>query len=113
KQVSALLTRVAAGDLTGQLVIGRNTRDEFNQLGVATNQMIQSIAGLIRQVVNGNQDLNRLHAYLNDAMKRLDENSAQVEQQTEQAASASHQISATVSEIARRTNEVGAATQAA
>ncbi|WP_313055297.1 methyl-accepting chemotaxis protein [Pseudomonas lopnurensis] len=113
KQVSALLTRVAAGDLTGQLAVGRNARDEFNQLGVATNQMILSIAGLIRQVVDGNQDFKRLHSYLNDAMKRLDENSTQVEQQTEQAASATHQISSTVSEIARRTNEVGAATQAA
>lgn len=46
-------------------------------------------------------------------MNRLEVNSEQVEQQTEHAASASQQISATVSEIARRTNEVGTASKAA
>ena len=112
-RVADLLARVAAGDLTGQLTIGDNRKDEFNQLGIATNDMIQRIGGLIRQVADGNRDLERLYTYLKDAMNRLDANSEQVEQQTEQAASASQQISATVNEIARRTNEVGTASQAA
>ncbi|WP_120996426.1 methyl-accepting chemotaxis protein [Stutzerimonas urumqiensis] len=112
-KVSALLSQVAAGDLTGKMAVGKNPRDEFNRLGMAVNDMIGSIAGLIRQVVDANRDLTQLHAYLNDAMKRLDENSGQVEQQTEQAASASHQISATVNEIAQRATDVGAATDAA
>jgi methyl-accepting chemotaxis protein len=113
QRVTDLLARVAAGDLTGQLAIGDNRKDEFNQLGIATNDMIQRIGGLIRQVADGNRELERLYAYLKDAMNRLEVNSEQVEQQTEHAASASQQISATVSEIARRTNEVGTASQAA
>lgn len=112
-RVTELLARVAAGDLTGQLVIGDNRKDEFNQLGIATNHMIQRVGGLIRQVADGNRELERLYAYLKDSMNRLEVNSEQVEQQTEQAASASQQISATVNEIARRTNDVGSASQAA
>ncbi|WP_339490285.1 methyl-accepting chemotaxis protein [Pseudomonas sp. EL_65y_Pfl2_R95] len=112
-RVTELLARVAAGDLTGQLAIGHNKKDEFNQLGIATNHMIQRVGGLIRQVADGNRELERLYAYLKEAMSRLEINSEQVEQQTEQAASASQQISATVNEIARRTNDVGTASQAA
>ena len=112
-RVIALLSQVAAGNLTARLEVGQNPRDEFNRLGSASNQMTQGIAGVIRQVVDGNQQLNQLHNYLNDAMRRLEENSTQVEMQTEQAASASQQISATVNEMAQRTNDVGNATQAA
>lgn len=112
-RVNLLLAQVAAGNLTARIDVGQNHRDEFNQLGSASNQMTQGIAGVIRQVLDGNQQLNQLHSYLNDAMRRLEENSTQVEMQTEQAASASQQISATVHEMAQRTTDVGNATQAA
>ena len=113
ERVNRLLAQVAAGNLTVRIDVGHNHRDEFNQLGSASNQMTQGIAGVIRQVLDGNQQLNQLHSYLNDAMRRLEENSTQVEMQTEQAASASQQISATVHEMAQRTTDVGNATQAA
>ena len=112
-QVIQLLSQVAAGNLTARLAIGRNPKDEFNQLGTASNQMSQSIADVIRQVVDGNQQLTRLHTYLCEAMTRMADNSSQVEIQTEQAASASQQISATVNEMARQTSDVGSSTQAA
>lgn len=112
-KVIRLLSQVAAGNLTARIEVGQNPRDEFNLLGSASNQMTVGIAGVIRQVVDGNQQLNQLHNYLNDAMRRLEENSTQVEMQTEQAASASQQISATVNEMAQRTTDVGNAAQAA
>jgi methyl-accepting chemotaxis protein len=108
-----LLSQVAAGNLTARLAIGRNPKDEFNQLGTASNQMSQSIADVIRQVVDGNQQLTQLHAYLCEAMTRMADNSTQVEMQTEQAASASQQISATVNEMVRQTSDVGTSTQTA
>lgn len=46
-------------------------------------------------------------------MRQLGDNSSQVEMQTEQAASASHQISATLNDMAQRTAEVGSATTSA
>jgi methyl-accepting chemotaxis protein len=68
---------------------------------------------VIRQVVDGNQQLTQLHAYLCEAMTRMADNSTQVEMQTEQAASASQQISATVNEMVRQTSDVGTSTQTA
>jgi methyl-accepting chemotaxis protein len=111
--VIELLSKVATGNLTTKLAIGRNPNDEFNQLGAASNQMTDGIANVIRQVVDGNHHLTELHTYLCEAMTRMGENSNQVEMQTEQAASASQQISATVNEMARQTTEVGNSTQTA
>lgn len=104
------LARVAAGDLTATLDVGDNPRDEFNRLGEGTNRMTHGIAGLIGQVIDGNRELGQLQGHLNAAMQRLEENSRQVEIQTEQAASASQQISATVGEMARRASDVNNAT---
>lgn len=111
--VIQLLSQVATGNLTAKLAIGRNPNDEFNQLGTASNQMTDGIAKVISQVVGGNHHLTQLHTYLCEAMARMGENSNQVEMQTEQAASASQQISATVNEMARQTTEVGNSTQTA
>ncbi|QLC72944.1 methyl-accepting chemotaxis protein [Pseudomonas sp. LPB0260] len=111
--VTQLLTRVASGDLTGSMPVGRNSKDEFNQLGEATNRMIRGIGQIVGHVVDTNQQLGQLHSYLNDAMRHLGENSTQVEMQTEQTASASQQISATINEMAQRTSDVGTATQSA
>ena len=112
-KVNDALALVATGDLTQQLAVSRNAKDEFNQLGVAVNRMTGSIRGLIRQVIDGNRKLETLHEHINEAMARLGENSDQVEQQTEQAASATQQISAAVSEIAQRAADVGLAGTAA
>ncbi|MGQ7957370.1 methyl-accepting chemotaxis protein [Pseudomonas sp. SP16.1] len=111
--VIQLLSRVAAGDLTGQLPVGRNRRDEFNQLADAANRMIQGIGGIVGEVLRTNAELSRLHHHLGDAMRQLGDNSTQVEMQTEQAASASQQISATLGDMAQRTAEVGSATTSA
>lgn len=112
-RVIALLSQVSKGNLTQNLTVGKNSKDEFNQLGVASNRMIQDISTVIRQVLDGNKELSQLHTYLNEAVRRLDSTSVEVEMQTEQAASASHQISATINEMARRTSDVGDATRAA
>jgi methyl-accepting chemotaxis protein len=110
-RVTGLLSEVASGNLASSLAVGNNPRDEFNQLAASANRMIHGIGNLIRQVLEGNRQLNQLQRYLGDAMSRLGENSDQVQQQTEQAASASQQISATVNEMAHRTSDVGTATQ--
>nr|WP_232106419.1 methyl-accepting chemotaxis protein [Pseudomonas mendocina] len=113
RNVIQLLSQVASGDLTGKLPVGSNPRDEFNQLADAANRMIQGIGGIVAEVVRANGELSRLHNHLGDAMRQLGDNSTQVEMQTEQAASASHQISATLNDMAQRTAEVGSATTSA
>ncbi|MDF2074142.1 methyl-accepting chemotaxis protein [Pseudomonas mendocina] len=113
RNVIQLLSQVASGDLTGKLPVGSNPNDEFNQLADAANRMIQGIGGIVAEVVRANGELGRLHNHLGDAMRQLGDNSTQVEMQTEQAASASHQISATLNDMAQRTAEVGSATTSA
>jgi methyl-accepting chemotaxis protein len=112
-KVTHLLTQVASGDLTGSLAVGGNPKDEFNQLGEACNRMIQGIGRILSQVVEANRALSELHAYLRDSMRDLGDNSSQVEMQTEQAASASQQICATINEMAQRTSDVGNSTHSA
>lgn len=112
-KVTRLLTQVASGDLTGSLTLGGNPKDEFNQLGEACNRMIQGIGRILCQVVEANRALTELHAYLGDSMRDLGDNSSQVEIQTEQAASASQQICATINEMAQRTSDVGNSTHSA
>lgn len=111
--VSRLLNQVAAGNLTGTLPVGRNPKDEFNQLAEACNRMILGIGRIVRQVIEANRELAQLHGHLSEAMQRLGDNSNQVEMQTEQAASASQQISATINEMAQRSSDVGNATHSA
>ncbi|WP_372875243.1 methyl-accepting chemotaxis protein, partial [Pseudomonas sp.] len=111
--VTQLLTQVASGNLTGTLPVGRNPKDEFNQLSETTNRMIQGIGRIVSQVIDANRELAQLHSHLSEAMHRLGENSSQVEIQTEQAASASQQISATINEMAQRSSDVGNATHTA
>lgn len=111
--VTQLLTQVASGNLTGTLPVGRNPKDEFNQLSETTNRMIQGIGRIVSQVIDANRELAQLHSHLSEAMRRLGENSSQVELQTEQAASASQQISATINEMAQRSSDVGNATHTA
>ncbi|MFZ3205518.1 MAG: methyl-accepting chemotaxis protein [Pseudomonas sp.] len=112
-KVTRLLTQVASGDLTDRLAIGGNPKDEFNQLGETCNRMIQGIGRILCQVVEANRALTELHAYLGVSMRDLGDNSRQVEIQTEQAASASQQICATINEMAQRTSDVGNSTHSA
>ena len=113
ENVTQLLSQVASGDLTRSLPVGANSKDEFNQLASAANSMIHGIGRIVAQVMEANRELNRLHGHLDDSMRQLGDNSTQVEMQTEQAAAASQQISATLNDMAQRTAEVGNATHSA
>ncbi len=111
--VVKLLTRVAGGDLSGRLTPGRNRKDEFNALGTASNQMMEDVSDVIRQVIDGNQDLSRLQGELQQLMQKMSANSEQVEAQTEQTAAAVQEISHTTAEIVNLTNTVSHSAQEA
>ncbi len=113
KDAATLLSRVAAGDLSERLQIGRNPNDEFNALGGASNQMVDDVSGVIREVLDGNRDLARLQDELQQLVRQMSSNSEQVEAQTEQAAAAVQEISHTASDIAKLTNTVNQSTQQA
>lgn len=113
QDAATLMSRVAAGDLTERLRVGHNPNDEFNALGRASNQMVEDVSGVIREVLDGNRDLARLQNELQQLVRQMSTNSERVEAQTEQAAAAVQEISHTASDIAKLTNTVNASTQQA
>lgn len=111
--VVGLLSAVADGDLTRSLETGRNSADEFNQLGQAANTMIADVAQAIGQAIEGTRSLQQVRQQLDINLQRLAENNRNVDVTTAEVASATEQIALTLSEVARRTAQVGQSTQAA
>ncbi|MCK7546764.1 methyl-accepting chemotaxis protein [Marinobacter koreensis] len=110
-EVVGLLSRVASGDLSQRLKTGRNARDEFNRLGSAANQMLDDMSAVIGQVITGNQTLAELQAELNSLIAQMGRNGEQVEDETEQTATAVQEISHTAVEIAQYTQSVNDSAQ--
>jgi methyl-accepting chemotaxis protein len=110
-EVVELLTQVASGDLSQRLEPGRNARDEFNRLGQATNKMLDDVSSVIEQVVQGNKNLASLQTELDALVVRLARNGEQVDEGTEQTATAVQEISHTAVDIAKYTQSVNDAAQ--
>ncbi|MBW0147057.1 methyl-accepting chemotaxis protein [Marinobacter arenosus] len=112
-EVVSLLSQVAAGDLSQRLDPGKNPKDEFNRLGAATNKMLDDVSTVIGQVLEGNKSLASLQAELDALIGQMGRNGEQVEDETEQTATAVQEISHTAIDIAQYTQSVNAATQSA
>ena len=108
-----LLTRVAGGDLSQRLEPGRNPNDEFNRLGLAANKMLDDVSDVIGQVVEGNRTLSVLQTELDALIDQMGTNGEQVEDETEQTATAVQEISHTAVDIAQYTQSVNDAVQSA
>lgn len=111
--VVALLSAVADGDLTRSVETGRNSADEFNQLGQAANTMIADVALAIGQAIEGTRSLQQVRQQLDGSLQRLAENNRNVDLTTTEVAFATEQIALTLNDVARRTAQVGQSTQAA
>ncbi|SFR60009.1 methyl-accepting chemotaxis protein [Marinobacter gudaonensis] len=101
-----LLSQVARGNLSNRLNVGSNPRDEFNELARSANQMIEDVSTVIRQLAQGNKELNSVQRELKDSMNRMTGSSEEVEMKTEQTAASVQEISHTASDIAVRTAAV-------
>jgi methyl-accepting chemotaxis protein len=108
-----LLTQVAGGDLSQRLEPGRNPNDEFNRLGQAANKMLDDVSRVIGQVVEGNRTLSALQSELDALVDQMGRNGEQVEDETEQTATAVQEISHTAVDIAQYTQSVNEAVQSA
>ncbi len=108
-----LLTQVAGGDLSQRLEPGKNPNDEFNRLGQAANKMLDDVSRVIGQVVEGNRTLSALQSELDALVDQMGRNGEQVEDETEQTATAVQEISHTAVDIAQYTQSVNEAVQSA
>lgn len=110
--VSGLMAKVAEGDFSQKITVGRNPKDEFNRLGAAANRMISDIAEMVRQTLEGTRSLQRVKEDLESTMSTMSENNREVEKTTSEVVVSGQQIGMTLHEIAERTSNVGDSTQA-
>ncbi|MGH1441320.1 MAG: methyl-accepting chemotaxis protein [Cellvibrionaceae bacterium] len=107
------LKRVAEGDLSEKLVTTNNTNDEFTQLRIASNRMVEDIANVIEKVIDGNVSLLDIRNNLEQAVEKLSVTSQEVEEKSQQSTVATQQISTAVNEVAKRSVDVSQTVQSA
>ncbi len=112
-QMQAFLKNIAEGDFSKSLMIGPNRKDEFTQLRIEFNQMVQDVSSVICQVVEGKTSLLDLREKLEKAVEQLVITSEQAEQNTQQATIATQQISIAINDVAKRSSDVSDTIQAA
>lgn len=110
-KLSGLMAKVAEGDFSHKIALGRNPNDEFNRLGAAANRMITDIAGMVRQTLEGTRSLQRVKEDLENTMAMMSDNNCEVEKTTSEVVVSGQQIGMTLQEIAERTSHVGESTQ--
>ena len=100
RQAVALAKRVAAGDLSGQ-PLGAARRDELGLLLDTVGDMRGSLHGLVGRIGEGVGQLNGTASNLSAVIARNGQGIEQQRQETELAATAMQQMSATAQEVAR------------
>lgn len=111
KQTLIAVDRVASGDLTHNLTLGR--RDELGQLQSSIQRMTVSLRELIGGISDG---VTQIASAAEELSAVTEQTSAGVNSQkveTDQVATAMHQMTATVQEVARNAEEASEAAVAA
>jgi len=111
KQTLIAVDRVASGDLTHNLTLGR--RDELGQLQSSIQRMTISLRELIGGISDG---VTQIASAAEELSAVTEQTSAGVNSQkveTDQVATAMHQMTATVQEVARNAEEASEAAVAA
>jgi methyl-accepting chemotaxis protein len=108
RQAVQLAQRVAAGDLS-QAQEGGTRRDELGQLLDTVARMLGSLRGLVGRIGGGVGQLNGTAASLVEMIERNSRGVEQQRQETEMAATAMQQMSATAQDVARNAGEASAA----
>jgi len=111
--IQKFLSKIASGDFSKKLPINDNEKDEFTQLRMASNKMVDDISGVIGKVVSGNVTLLELREKLEDEVVQLGIASEEVEEKTQQSTVATQQISSAVTNVAKRSVDVSDTAQSA
>ncbi|MEH6577228.1 MAG: methyl-accepting chemotaxis protein [Amphritea sp.] len=104
-QAVTSLGKISEGDLTQRLDANARRNDEFDQVGVAVNQLTETLSEILFQVINGSNRLEHMSGKLTSTIDEMVTGNELTNQQTQMAAAAIEEISRTVSEMARATEE--------
>lgn len=85
QHIHVFLKEISAGNFTKSLPINTNEKDEFTQLRLASNHMVNGISNVISEVVSGNKSLLNIRGQLEKAVEQLGKTSEHVEQKTQQS----------------------------
>ena len=113
KTIQQFLSNIAGGDFSNKLPVNNNENDEFTQVRMASNRMVDDISKVISKVVNGNVALLDLRAKLEGEVTQLGVASEEVEEKTQQSTTATQQISSAVTDVAKRSVDVSDTAQSA
>jgi methyl-accepting chemotaxis protein len=99
------------GDLTKRLHIDGN--DEISQLGIAFNEFVEKLQGIIKNVANVTKDVKSASGEINQQTQLMEGQLSHHNNETELVVTAITQMSATSSEVAMNTTQVAESTQSA
>jgi methyl-accepting chemotaxis protein len=111
KTIQHLLKQVAAGNFSENLPVNKNQNDEFTQLRIASNQMIDDISQALTNVVNGNGALLTIRKEIETEVNSLVTATRELEKETQQSTTSTQNISNSVENVAMRSNDVSATIQ--
>jgi methyl-accepting chemotaxis protein len=106
KAIQHLLKQVAAGNFSESLPVNNNLNDEFTQLRITSNQMIDDISQALTKVVNGNSTLLTIRKEIETEVNSLVTATRELEKETQQSTVSTQNISSSVENVAKRSNDV-------
>lgn len=111
RRVIGRAQQIAAGDLSGDIAVDRH--DEVGQLLLAMQQMGSGLAGIVSGLQVGIEQLAGNAQSLSAVTEQTNREVSSQKEETEQVATAMHQMTATVHNVARNAEEAAQAAQAA
>ncbi len=113
QQTLAVLNQVAQGNLTGQLDMGSNPKDEFYQLAQCTNHMTDSIRQLVGHIQGSITTLKGTADQMKAAQQSIQQGSEQISDQSSSLVASTEEISVTTDQVASNAQQVSSATDTA
>ncbi len=113
KQTLAVLNQIAQGNLTQRMTLSGNDRDEFYQLGQATNHMADGIKQLVQHIQTSVSSLKSMSDQMGQVQQNIQHSSERISDQSSSMVTATEQISVTAEQVSQSTQQVSSATETA
>jgi len=107
------LARVSGGDLSQHVDVNKRRNDEFDQLGVAANDMTDQLNGLVGEVSRLNEQLRGMSSEMNHHSNEIAGANQAVSGQSSSMAAATEEISVTAEQMHHTSQELQTTSEAA
>ncbi|RUM53301.1 MAG: hypothetical protein DSY85_09140 [Marinomonas sp.] len=104
ENMSAVLHKLADGDLTQRLHVNESRGDELDKVGMAVNEMTAALSQILIRVTQSSQTLDKGAADLSINLSAMVTNNSETDEQAASVAAATEQISSSIRDMARATD---------